>query len=90
VMTGSTELGRPPLGSCSYGPEANRKAFPRSWCLAQAWDPSAGSHIWSNGLMPSVYQGTRLANTGDRISYPSSPAGISRKLQSARWTPCDC
>src|SRR6476660_897768 len=22
VMTGSTELGRPPLGSCSYGPEA--------------------------------------------------------------------
>ena len=85
VMTGSTELGRPALGSwVSYGLGSESQDLPALLVLSSGVGPSAGSNIWSNGFLPSVYQGTRLASTGDPISYLSSPAGVSRELQRAR------
>jgi uncharacterized protein DUF1501 len=85
VMTGSTELGRPALGSwVSYGLGSESQDLPAFLVLSSGVGPSAGSNIWSNGFLPSVYQGTRLASTGDPISYLSSPAGVSRQLQRAR------
>ena len=85
LMTGSTELGRPALGSwVSYGLGSESQDLPAFLVLSSGVGPSAGSNIWSNGFLPSVYQGTRLANTGDPISYLSSPKGISRELQRAR------
>ena len=85
LMTGSTELGRPAMGSwVSYGLGSESQDLPAFLVLSSGVGPSAGSNIWSNGFLPSVYQGTRLASTGDPISYLSSPPGISRELQRAR------
>jgi hypothetical protein len=85
LMTGSTELGRPALGSwVSYGLGSESQDLPAFLVLSSGVGPSAGSNIWSNGFLPSVYQGTRLAATGDPISYLSSPLGVSRELQRER------
>src|SRR5438034_1180009 len=85
LMTGSTELGRPVLGSwVSKGLGSESQDLPAFLVLSSGVGPSAGSNIWSNGFLPSVYQGTRLASTGDPISYLSSPPGVSRELQRAR------
>lgn len=44
----------------------------------------AGSSLWSNGFMPSIYRGVSFRNSGDPILHLSSPAGVSAETQRAR------
>ena len=84
-MTGSTELGRPALGSwvpTAWG--ASPRTCRRSSCSVPARPPSAGSNIWANGFLPSIFQGTRFRGEGEPILYLSNPSGINREMQRAR------
>ena len=85
LMTGGVIAGRPSMGSwVTYGLGTESKDLPGFVVLGSGTGPSAGSNNWSNGFMPSVYQGTRFRNTGDPIPYLSNPSGLSRDLQRAR------
>jgi hypothetical protein len=85
LMTGSTELGRPALSSwVSYGLGSESQDLPAFVVLSSGTGPSAGSNIWANGFLPSIFQGTRFRGEGEPILYLSSPSGINREMQRAR------
>jgi len=44
----------------------------------------AGTALWSNGFLPSVYRGVTFRTKGDPILHLSSPAGVSPATQRAR------
>src|SRR5207253_2591364 len=44
----------------------------------------AGTALWSNGFLPSVYRGVTFRTKGDPILHLSSPAGVSQATQRAR------
>ena len=85
LMTGSPIIGRPSMGSwVTYGLGSESKDLPGFVVLSSGGNPSAGSNNWSNGFMPSVYQGTRFRSVGEPIPYLSNPSNLSRELQRAR------
>ena len=82
LMTGTTILGRPALGSwVSYGLGSESQDSPGFVVLSSGTVPSAGSNNWSSGFLPSAYQGTRFRSSGDPILYLSNPPGINREIQ---------
>ena len=71
LMTGGSIIGRPSMGSwVTYGLGSESKDLPGFVVLGSGTAPSAGSNNWSNGFLPSVYQGTRFRNQGDPDSVP--------------------
>ncbi len=43
--------------------------------------PSAGNSDWSNGFLPSVYQGVQCRSQGDPVLYVSNPRGMGRSMR---------
>ena len=85
LMTGGSIIGRPSMGAwATYGLGSESKDLPGFVVLGSGAGPSAGSNNWSNGFLPSVYQGTRFRSQGDPIPYLSNPSGLNRELQRAR------
>ena len=39
----------------------------------------AGASLWSNGFLPSVYQGVEFRSDGDPVLFLSDPEGVDRK-----------
>jgi hypothetical protein len=84
-MTGGLLAGRPSMGAwVTYGLGSESRDLPGFVVLGSGAGPSAGSNNWSNGFLPSVYQGTRFRNAGDPIPYLSTPSGFTREAQRAR------
>jgi len=82
MTTGTTILGHPTIGSwVSYGLGTESQSLPGFLVLNSGKRPSAAANNWSNGFLPSVYQGTPLRSGGDPILYLSSPPGVNRQLQ---------
>lgn len=85
LSTGVTQFGRPSVGSwVAYGLGSESRDLPGFVVLGSGKGPNAGSNIWSNGFLPSVFQGTRFRSVGDPILYVSNPEGINAELQRAR------
>ncbi len=85
LSTGVTQFGRPSVGSwVAYGLGSESRDLPGFVVLGSGKGPNAGSNIWSNGFLPSAYQGTRFRSVGDSILYVSNPEGITEELQRAR------
>lgn len=85
LSTGVTQFGRPSMGSwVSYGLGSESRDLPGFVVLGSGKGPNAGSNIWSNGFLPSAYQGTRFRSVGDPILYVSNTDGITDELQRAR------
>lgn len=85
LSTGVTQFGRPSIGSwVAYGLGSESRDLPGFVVLGSGKGPNAGSNIWSNGFLPSVYQGTRFRSVGDPILYVSNTEGITSELQRAR------
>lgn len=38
----------------------------------------AGASLWSNGFLPSVYQGVEFRSEGDPVLFLSNPKGVDR------------
>ena len=84
LMTGHTQFGRPTMGAwVTYGLGSESQNLPGFVVLTSGVGTSGGSNNFSNGFLPSVYQGTVFRNTGDPILYLSNPAGVPPELQRA-------
>ncbi|MBL8215604.1 MAG: DUF1501 domain-containing protein [Bryobacterales bacterium] len=85
LMTGSMQFGRPSMGAwATYGLGSESSNLPGFVVLSSGTGPSAGTNNWSNGFLPSVYQGTPLRGSGDPILYLSNPDGFTREMQRSR------
>jgi len=85
LFSGHMIGGRPSMGSwVTYGLGSEAKNLPAFVALQSGPGTSAGSDLWSNGFLPSLYQGTVLRSSGDPILYLSNPPGISAQSQRAR------
>jgi uncharacterized protein DUF1501 len=82
LMTGSPLGGRPTLGAwTTYGLGSESQDLPGFVVLSSGRGTSGGASNWSNGFMPSHYQGVVFRSSGDPILYLSNPPGVSEKLQ---------
>lgn len=85
LMTGSMQFGRPSMGAwVNYGLGSESRNLPGFVVLGSGTPPSAGSNDWSNGFLPSAYQGTPFRGSGDPILFLSNPEGVTREMQKAR------
>ncbi len=82
---GSPLVGRPSMGSwLLYGLGSESQNFPGFVVLSSGRGSSSSSGLFSNGFLPSVYQGVPFSSTGDPIPYLSNPQGMTREDQRAR------
>ncbi len=85
LFSGHMTGGRPSMGAwATYGLGSESKNLPAFVALQSGPGTSAGSDLWTNGFLPSMYQGTVLRSSGDPILYLSNPAGLSPTSQRAR------
>jgi hypothetical protein len=69
--------GRPSLGAwVSYGLGSENSDLPAYIVLVSGPPGGAGTSLWTNGFLPSVYQGTPFRSSGDAVLFLSSPEGI--------------
>ena len=66
LFTGSPQFGRPSMGSwVTYGLGSESQNLPGFIVLVSSGTfPSAGNSDWSNGFLPSVYQGVQCRSPG--------------------------
>ncbi len=70
--------GRPSFGSwVSYGLGTQNQNMPAFVSLLTGAMGGAGTALWSNGFLPSVYQGVRFRSQGDAVLFLSNPKGQS-------------
>jgi hypothetical protein len=83
MSTGSTQFGRPSLGSWSlYGLGSESKDLPAFVVFSSGKKgPSGGNSNWGSGFLPTVYQGVQFRNGGDPVLYLSNPPGVDDELQ---------
>ena len=82
LMTGSPLLGRPTIGSwVTYGLGSESRDLPGFVVLKTGSSTQGSTGNWSNGFLPSNYQGVLLRSEGDPILHLSNPAGITSKMQ---------
>ncbi len=83
LFTGSPQFGRPGMGSwVTYGLGSESQNLPGFIVLVSSGTfPSAGSAIWSNGFLPSVFQGVQCRSQGDPVLYVSNPRGMDRSMR---------
>jgi hypothetical protein len=68
--------GRPSLGAwVTYGLGSENSDLPSYVVLVSGPTGGAGTSLWSNGFLPSVYQGTPFRSQGDPVLFLTNPAG---------------
>jgi hypothetical protein len=83
VNTGSSQFGRPSMGSwVTYGIGSESASLPGFVVLQSGpRGPRGGAVNWGNGFLPSAHQGVPLRGGGDPILNLTSPAGVSAARQ---------
>jgi hypothetical protein len=83
LYTGSPQFGRPSMGSwVTYGLGTENRNLPGFIVLVSSNSfPSAGNSDWSNGFLPSVFQGVQCRSQGDPVLYVSNPRGMDRPMR---------
>jgi hypothetical protein len=83
LNTGSPQFGRPSMGSwVTYGIGSESDSLPGFVVLQSGpRGPRGGASLWSNGFLPSVYQGVPFLKGPSPILDLKSPEGISDKQQ---------
>ncbi len=83
MNSGSPQPGRPSLGSwVTYGIGSESDDLPGFVVLQSGpRGPRAGAVLWSNGFLPSTFQGVPFRGTGDPILNIASPRGIDAPKQ---------
>jgi uncharacterized protein (DUF1501 family) len=85
LFSGHMTGGRPSMGAwVTYGLGSESRNLPAFVAMQSGPGTSAGSDLWTNGFLPSLYQGTVLRSSGDPILYLSNPKGFSAESQRAR------
>lgn len=82
LMTGSPLLGRPTVGSwVTYGLGSESRDLPGFVVLKTGSSTQGSTGNWSNGFLPSNYQGVLLRSEGDPILHLSNPDGVTDAMQ---------
>ncbi|MBL8173270.1 MAG: DUF1501 domain-containing protein [Bryobacterales bacterium] len=82
LFSGSMQFGRPSVGAwVTYGLGSESQDLPGFVVLASGRGTSGGVTNWTNGFLPSLYQGTVFRSSGDPILYLSNPGKLSRETQ---------
>ena len=82
LMTGSPLLGRPTIGSwATYGLGSESQDLPGFVVLKTGSSTQGSTGNWSNGFLPSTYQGVMFRSEGDPILHLSNPKGVSGAMQ---------
>lgn len=78
LHSGFGRAGRPSLGAwVTYGLGSENTDLPAYVVLLSGPTGGAGTTLWSNGFLPSVYQGTQFRSDGDPVLFLSSPPGVT-------------
>ena len=79
IHSGKTFAGRPAWGSwVLYGLGSERQDLPAYVVLADPGGlPVEGTHNWSSGFLPAIYQGTAFRATGAPVANLHLPPGVS-------------
>ena len=84
LMTGNPLPGRPTVGSwITYGLGSESRDLPGFVVLKTGSSTQGSTGNWSNGFLPSNYQGVLLRSEGDAILHLSNPAGVTSDMQRA-------
>lgn len=84
VHTGDARMGYPAIGSwVTWGLGSENENLPGFVVLLSGGMPRNGKSLWSNGFLPSVYQGVQCRSTGDPILNLSNPKAVSRSSRRA-------
>lgn len=82
VNTGNRFGGDPSLGAwVNYGLGSENEDLPGFIVLPELSVPQGGSANWSNGYLPTSYQGTALRPKGSPILDLNPPQGVTREHQ---------
>jgi hypothetical protein len=85
MNTGSTIKGRPSMGSwLLYGIGAETEELPGFVVLTSAGKSGLqpiSARQWSNGFLPSKFQGILFQSKGDAVHYVGNPEGICQSTQ---------
>ena len=85
MNTGSIIPGRPSMGSwVNYGIGSESSDLPGFVVLTSEGGGQGqpiSSRQWSNGFLPSQYQGVQFQSKGDAVHYVSNPPGVTRDAQ---------
>jgi len=82
INTGWRQFGRPSTGSwVGYGLGSQSRDLPGFVVLLSGMPPRSKSANYSNGFLPSAYQGVPLRSAGEPILNPSNPDGINASCQ---------
>ncbi len=82
LFSGSTQFGRPSVGAwAAYGLGSESQNLPGFAVLVSGRGTSGGVTNWTNGFLPSTYQGTVFRSSGDPILYLSNPGELSNQTQ---------
>ncbi len=85
MNSGSIIPGRPSMGSwVNYGIGSEASDLPGFVVLTSEGGGQGqpiSSRQWSNGFLPSKYQGVQFNSKGDAVHYVQSPAGVPRDAQ---------
>ncbi len=89
LHSGFGRAGRPSLGAwVTYGLGSENADLPAYVVLLSGPTGGAGTTLWSNGFLPSVYQGTQFRSDGDPVCFcpvlKGSPCRIADD-NSMRW-----
>ncbi len=77
--SGLNRIGRPSVGSwVTYGLGSASADLPAYVVMVSGKVPGAGASLWSNGFLPSVYQGVEFRSSGDPVLFLSDPEGVDR------------
>jgi len=83
LFTGSPQFGRPSMGSwVTYGLGSEGQNLPAFIVLVSSGSlPSGGNNDWSNGFLPSIFQGVQCRSQGDPVLFVSNPRGMDRDMR---------
>ncbi|MFT5108753.1 MAG: hypothetical protein ACI9UA_004397 [Pseudoalteromonas tetraodonis] len=77
--SGLNRIGRPSIGSwVTYGLGSQCSDLPAYVVMVSGGVAGAGASLWSNGFLPSVYQGVEFRSEGDPVLFLSDPKGVDR------------
>jgi hypothetical protein len=84
LSTGVPRFGRPSFGSwVLYGLGSESHDLPGYVVLTANRGSSGGTSNWTNGFLPSTYQGVVLRSQGEPVLNLNLPPGVSAELQAA-------
>ncbi|WP_044253624.1 DUF1501 domain-containing protein [Rhodopirellula sp. SWK7] len=82
VHTGNARIGYPSEGAwVTWGLGTENEDLPGFMVLLSGGVPRNGKALWSNGYLPSVYQGVQCRSQGDPILNISNPANVTRDIR---------